>query len=85
MTDRVAIKTAPDSYVPHSPHSRQARTSALCPESGSAPDQGSRGAGANGFATSCKRLSGDSAPAPALPNLQRSGHGSSVTQIGVHE
>jgi hypothetical protein len=39
--------------------------------------------GANRLRANCKRLSGDSAPAPALPNLQRSGHQAAVTPGGV--
>src|SRR5207302_935174 len=35
--------------------------------------------GANRLRASCKRLSGDSAPAPALPNLRRSRHPAAVT------
>jgi hypothetical protein len=46
------------------------------PGSGSAAGSSSQpeAPGANRLRASCKRLSGESAPAPALPNLPRSGH-----------
>jgi ABC-2 type transport system ATP-binding protein len=56
----------------------QARISALGPESGpTARSSQPEAPGANRLRASCKLLSGDSAP--ALPNLQRSGHQAAVT------
>ena len=42
-----------------------------------------RGRGASRFRASCKRAMGSRRRPPALPNLQRRGHGTAVTPIGV--
>jgi hypothetical protein len=66
--------------------SPRARISALGPGSGSAAGSSQpEPPGANRLRASAKWLSGDSARAPALPNLQRSGHQAAVTPVGVEE